>query len=254
MTYLRQHKKVVFSLIIVLILISSINHNLNDSFITNLLSLILLIGGGTIMLRFFKKSRHIQPTHENFEATMKPKMLAHYRKSGLSDDEISLFRETMADAKKQITTLEEYFTENPKLRAVNLNHDTLNISKALFANIVKEPQRLNEAGDFLYKHLPKLTEIAHQYRLISTHEVKTKDTYAVMDRSIEVMAMLSESIRRDYTQFVKKDLDRLQDEIDIEHQHLQSEKTVLKMQEQLNKVDADYQVARQKATHHEEEL
>ncbi|WP_125766563.1 5-bromo-4-chloroindolyl phosphate hydrolysis family protein [Lapidilactobacillus wuchangensis] len=184
---------------------------------------------------------------DSFDAPISKKMLTHYQQSGLSDAEIKVFRDTMADAKKEIVTLDTTMQQVPKLRAINLNHDTINLSKALFAALVKEPDRLQEAAPFLYKHLPTSVQIAKKYEEISHHELKTSDTYAVMDRSVEMLAALSEQIKHDYLDFVSEDVSDLKSTLDsVNEKHdqpdfsSQSDQTIAQMQAELNQIQHDY--------------
>ncbi|MFD1465232.1 5-bromo-4-chloroindolyl phosphate hydrolysis family protein [Lapidilactobacillus mulanensis] len=188
-----------------------------------------------------------KPVTETFETPVSNKMLNHYHQTGLSDTDINVFRDTMSDAKKQIVELETTMTAVPKLRAINLNHDTLEVAKAMFAALVKEPQRLQEAADFLYKHLPNSVQIAKKYQEINTHEVKTADTYAVLDRSVEVLATLSEQMKHDYTDFVAEDISDLSSTLDSVNkpaQHadfnIKNEQSVSQMQDQLSQIQKDY--------------
>lgn len=184
---------------------------------------------------------------ESFEQPASKKMLNHYYETGLSDTDIAVFRETMADAKQEIIDLETTMTAVPKLRAINLNHDTIETSKAMFAALVKEPQRLQEAADFIYKHLPTSVQIAKKYQEINAHEVKTSDTYAVLDRSVEALANLSEQIKKDYTAFVAEDISELSSTLDSVNRSQKqpdftgnSESSIAQMQDQLSQIQKDY--------------
>ncbi|GEL13035.1 hypothetical protein FC15_GL000579 [Lapidilactobacillus concavus DSM 17758] len=188
-----------------------------------------------------------RPATESFDAPINNKLLNHYHQAGLSDTDINVFRETMAEAKQEIIDLEKVMTAVPKLRAINLNHDTLEVAKAMFAALVKEPERLQEAADFLYKHLPNSLQIARKYQEINTHEVKTADTYAVLDRSVEVLATLSEQMKHDYTDFVAEDISDLSTTLDaVNHPdqradfNLKSEQSIAQMQDQLSQIQKDY--------------
>ena len=62
--------------------------------------------------------------------SLDPKMAEHYAASGLSDEEIKLFRKTMADLAEQIRTIEALTKEVPKLRALTLNTDLVDLLHA----------------------------------------------------------------------------------------------------------------------------
>lgn len=207
---------------------------------------ILIIAITVLAFRYFHQKKP-KKHHDDFGHPLSKKMLAHYRAAGLSDTEIDVFRKTMARTKLEILELETVMQSVPKLRAINLNHDTLNLAKALFAALVKEPQRLQEVGDFIYKHLPNSLQIAKKYREINQHEMKTNDTYAVLDRSVEMLASLSEQIKADYLDFVQEDVSDLASTLDAINNprnnpdfSAQNDQSIEQMQAQLNKVQQDY--------------
>ncbi|WP_125605333.1 5-bromo-4-chloroindolyl phosphate hydrolysis family protein [Lapidilactobacillus bayanensis] len=208
----------------------------------------------SFLLGGLKTTKNTQPHLDSFtkaagskEKEPSKKLLNHYYQVGLSDADINVFRETMADAKQQIVELQTTMTAVPKLRAINLNHDTLEVSKAMFAALVREPQRLQEAADFLYKHLPSSVQIAKKYQEINRHEIKTADTYAVLDRSVEVLANLSEQMKKDYTNFVADDISDLSSTLDSVNKPQKqpdfsgnSESSIAQMQDQLSQIQKDY--------------
>lgn len=204
---------------------------------------------GLALLLFNRRGRREKSRNQgdSFDTPISKQMLTHYQQAGLSDAEIKVFRDTMAEAKKEIVALETTMQEVPKLRAINLNHDTIDLSKALFAALVKEPDHLQEAAPFLYKHLPTSLQIAKKYQEISHHELKTSDTYAVLDRSVEMLAALSEQIKHDYLDFVSEDvtdlkstLDSVNDNHDQPDFSSQSDQTIAQMQAELNQIQHDY--------------
>ena len=149
---------------------------------------------------------------------------AHYSEFGMNDKEIVFFRETMADAKKQITTLDNNMQEVAKLKAINLRYDTLKASRAMFKEIVKEPNKLHRADRFLYNHLPNVVELTSKYIEINNHELKTKDTFDALNQCAAAIEEVSQLIVKDYADFVKDDLDDLDVEISIAQQNVDREK------------------------------
>lgn len=156
--------------------------------------------------------------------SMSSKMLKHYEKSGLSGDEIDLFRDTMRTTEKQIERLEQNLNSNPTLHALENKEQPVRVSKALFKEIVKEPQNLSKISDFLYKHLPTLLHLSDKYLEINQHEVKTEDAYTVLDQSLDVMRQLSQKIKQDYADFVADDLDDIDTTISIAKDQLDERK------------------------------
>ncbi|SJZ99415.1 5-bromo-4-chloroindolyl phosphate hydrolysis protein [Pilibacter termitis] len=139
----------------------------------------------------------------------------HYKQVGLSDNEIELFRETMANLQRDIKDWETAIHANSKLRAIDLRTDGLKAAKALFKELVQEPNRMNEASDFIYKHIPSIRELTAKYQEVASHEVKSSEVFATLQNSADIITKLSEEIARDYTKFVKNDLEDLEIELTV---------------------------------------
>ncbi|KRM23887.1 5-bromo-4-chloroindolyl phosphate hydrolysis family protein [Latilactobacillus graminis DSM 20719] len=181
-----------------------------DSFFWFVLSLLLGLIYVTIRFKRLKRQPHYQK-----DPHISPQMLKHYQDANMSDDEIDFFRQTMQQAETQIKILANNMQALPKLRAIDLNHDTTKVSQLLFRAIVKEPKRLHNAGDFLYRHLPSINELTSKYIEINHHEVKTADTYLVLDKSAAAIDALSQQIQQDYADFVAEDVADLDTEIAV---------------------------------------
>ncbi|MCD2255299.1 5-bromo-4-chloroindolyl phosphate hydrolysis family protein [Agrilactobacillus fermenti] len=170
------------------------------------------------------------------------RLMEHYKQAGLSDSDIVFFRQTMAEAEKTIRHLDKAINDTPKLKTIDLNLDIIKVSKSMFAAIVKEPQRMAEASDFLYKHLPTITKLSDKYIEISHHEIKTTDTWEVLAKSLDVIKNLGNQIRKDYTTFVADDLDDMDDEMSVAKDSLSDlQKDADKMDAAMQKINETYQ-------------
>ena len=96
----------------------------------------------------------------------------HYEKSGMTANEIS-FSTNNESNKNEINQLQMNMQQTAKLKAIDLRHDPVKAAKALFKELVKEPNRLHEASQFLYTHLPNLVDLTNKYNEINDHEIKT---------------------------------------------------------------------------------
>ncbi|WP_051999811.1 5-bromo-4-chloroindolyl phosphate hydrolysis family protein [Schleiferilactobacillus shenzhenensis] len=166
-----------------------------------------------IMAFLFRKKRRPEPPTNNTVPPLTNRMQAHYHKLGMADEDITFFRAQMAEAKEKIDHLQANVERSPKLKAVDLNYGMVRVSQAMFQAIVDDPLHLASAGDFLYRHLPSLVNLTDKYIEISHHEVKTKDTWTVLAKSIEVITQLSQTIQKDYTAFVHSDLSEMDAEM-----------------------------------------
>lgn len=162
---------------------------------------------GALLITWLVWQLFLTPRPKKKVKTIDAKMLKHYQKAGMSDDDIHFFRETMATAKKQIDQLARNMQQTTKLKAINLHFEPVKVSQASFKTIVAQPQKLHAASDFLYRHLPTMVDLTAKYNAISQHEVKDKDTYAVLDKSAEVITQLAQQFRTDYETLVADDLE-----------------------------------------------
>lgn len=196
-----------------------------SSFINTLLSAALFFAILFAAIRLIKLIIGKSKKTDNIPELTKEKE-AHYSDFGMNDKEIVFFRETMADARKQITTLDNNMQEVAKLKAINLRYDTVKASRAMFKEIVKEPNKLHRADRFLYNHLPNIVELTSKYIEINNHELKTKDTFDALNQCASAIEEVSQLIVKDYADFVKDDLDDLDIEISIAQQNINREKEI----------------------------
>lgn len=146
-----------------------------------------------------------------------------YKSKGLSDEDIKFFRETMNNSKIQILELEENINQVGKIRAITNRHDTLNLIKILFKDIVNEPDRLHEVDQFLYVHLPSLTELTNKYVQINQHKAKSKQTFEVLENSSKTIDEMCQQISDDYLHFRSKDIKDLANEVKLARKRLNRE-------------------------------
>lgn len=151
---------------------------------------------------------------------MSKKLAAHYEAAGLSDSEIDMFRETMATASKNIHHLENTVQNVLELQDIMAENDTMNIIHAYFKAIVDEPKRMTEAAPFLYEQLPNMADLTHKYAVINGHEVKTEDTYLVLSQAKDALRKLASTIKDEYTDFVRSDIDDLDTTVNLTKRQL----------------------------------
>lgn len=146
------------------------------------------------------------------KAYSKDKM-ADYHEAGLSNDDVNYFRDQMAPAREMIFELDETINETAKLRAINLRHKTVITCQDYFRSIVEEPNRIGEAGNFLYKLLPNLTDLVDKYNEINGHVAKNKQTYLILDKSAQMIELIAEEINEDYIKFHQATYNAMDEEI-----------------------------------------
>ena len=206
---MRKSNTIKFIICLTLVSIIFKSNDLNRPIIFSVILLILAF------LFFIKKStkRKVQKA-DKLPSLTKTKE-EHYSQLGMTDKEITFFRDTMYIVKKQIDQLQKNMTSSTKLRAIDLRNDTLRVSKALFKELVKEPKKLHLANHFLYTHLPNLVDLTNKYLEIDAHEIKNKQTYEKLEESTQIIDQVSKLIKKDYEQFVVDDLEDLDVEISV---------------------------------------
>src|SRR5699024_7776907 len=138
-----------------------------------------------------------------------------YLSKGLSNEDITFFRETMMTTRDQIYTLEKMMADSSKLKAIEKRNNTIEISKAMFNDIVKEPERLHEVNQLLYEHLPSLNDLVEKYTAIENHKAKSKATYDILNKSANTIDQLCDQVTKDYLKFKKTDVASLDTSIEI---------------------------------------
>ena len=180
---------------------------------------LMLVVGFWLIYRGFK-GRKVRPQKKEELPFLTKEKEDYYKKLGMSEREIELFRETMNISKQQVLSLQQNIQKNAKLKAIDLRHDMLKATKALFKELVKEPTRLPEASQFLYTHLPNIVDLTDNYVEINGHEVKSKEVYGKLEESAQIIDQLADLIVTDYQQFVSEDLDDMDVEISIAKKNL----------------------------------
>ncbi|MDT2815142.1 5-bromo-4-chloroindolyl phosphate hydrolysis family protein [Vagococcus carniphilus] len=235
---MKQNNSKLYKVLLVIIILIPLNifvgsnHYLLGKLIAGALSLSLVIA----VYWFIKAIASKNKKSDNNIPYLTKEKEEHYADFGMNDQEIAFFRDTMAQAKKNIATLEENMNQVAKLKAINLRYDTLKATKAMFKEIVKEPNKLHQSDQFLYNHLPNLVELTNKYVEINNHELKNKNTFEVLNQSAVAIEEVSQLIVNDYSDFVKDDLEDLDVEISIAKQNINREKELEEYKQQKEQI------------------
>lgn len=182
-----------------------------------------ILGGLGLYLTYLRKQKPVAKTKRTNLKPVSDERKELYQSKGLSNEDIDFFRETMNNTKDQILQLEENINRTGKLRAIANRHDTLNLVKILFKDIVNEPDRLHEVDQFLYVHLPSLTELTSKYVQINQHKAKNKQTFDALEKSAETIDEMCQQISKDYLQFRSRDINDLSHEVRLAKKRLNRE-------------------------------
>ncbi|EXJ22844.1 5-bromo-4-chloroindolyl phosphate hydrolysis protein [Alkalibacterium sp. AK22] len=179
------------------------------------LAMILSIGTGVFLLNSLGKRAKVKKASRRDMPRLSQEKEQFYSSKGLSKEDIQYFRETMHKAKEQVLTIDENMQQSGKLRAIENRNNTVALSKALFKDIAKEPQKLHEVDKFLYVHLPSLADLVVKYVEIENHKAKSKATYDILDKSAQTIDKMCGQIAEDYVRFKKDDIKDLDVEIEL---------------------------------------
>lgn len=174
----------------------------------------------TFLIGKLFKSNSRPFSKNSFARTSSKDKLQHYHEAGLSDEEISYLREQLAQAREHIISIEKRMNATAKLRAIDVRHNTIEISKQFFQDIVKEPKRFSEAGDVIYRILPSLNDLTEKYNEVSEHIAKNKQTYLILEKSAQTIEELAKRLTEDYIHFHKATYQDLDDEINLANRTL----------------------------------
>lgn len=149
--------------------------------------------------------------HDYKNEKKNPKLMQSYHESGLSDQDITVFRATMQVAKDQIKTWEKAVKQNADLQIIEKVTGGLKSAKQLFQLIVKQPKLALTSQDFLYKQLPTMVDLVAHYEQVKG--VDRLDQGLLTDNQ-KVIRSLSEKIAKTYATELSDDLENLKKEVE----------------------------------------
>jgi len=179
-----------------------------------LLSVILSLG---IAFFLFRQMNKMPKKNPNFKKVT-PEKERFYQSKGLSKEDIDFFRETMQQAKEQILSIESNMRKSSKLKAIEKRNNTVNLSKLLFKSITEHPDRLHQVDQFLYVHLPALSDLTKKFVEIKNHQAKSKATYDILQKSAVTIDDMCEQIATDYVKFKSEDLEDMDMKVELAKQ------------------------------------
>ena len=190
------------------------------------LALVLLLAA--VIGFFWLRTKRPSTDHSQDLPNLTKSKEEYYKKLGLMSQEIDFFRSTMNTTKNQIHQLQANVNRSTKLKMIDLRNDTLKVAKAIFKELVKEPQKLHLANHFLYTHLPNLVELTNKHIEIEAYEVKNKQIYEKLEENAQIIDQVSKLILKDYEELVADDLEDLDVEISIAKNSLNRDNGVKK--------------------------
>ncbi|WP_270231014.1 5-bromo-4-chloroindolyl phosphate hydrolysis family protein [Lactococcus formosensis] len=139
--------------------------------------------------------------------------IQRYQEAGLSESDIEIFRDTLADAKENIEKWETNTKKNDELEVVESVTGGLEASKLLFKHIVQTPTQLTKQNDFLYKDLPNMVKLTEKYLEMQKQSVKSEEVSRDMDETLLLIKTLAMNISKNYHEILMDDVNVIKHEV-----------------------------------------
>nr|UKS68926.1 5-bromo-4-chloroindolyl phosphate hydrolase [Lactococcus garvieae] len=139
--------------------------------------------------------------------------IQRYQEAGLSESDIEIFRDTLADAKENIEKWEANTKKNEELEVVESVTGGLESSKLLFKHIVQNPTQLTKQNDFLYKDLPNMVKLTEKYLEMQKQSVKSEEVSRDMDETLLLIKTLATNISKNYHEILMDDVNVIKHEV-----------------------------------------
>ncbi len=193
------------------------NHGVSGGrwgFVTTILGLIFvfLLIKLVFGIFFMSKNRREEGGYKDKTMNLKDN-IERYHEAGLSDNDIKIFRENLAEAKKNIETWENQLKKNDDLQVVESVTGGLEASKHTFKYIVQNPQELTKQNEFLYKDLPNMVKLTEKYIEMKKQAVKTEEIQRDLDETLLLIKTLSGNISKNYHEILMDDVNIIKHEV-----------------------------------------
>lgn len=139
--------------------------------------------------------------------------MERYHDAGLSDSDIKIFRENLAEAKTNIETWEKNMKRSDDLQVVESVTGGLEASKLTFKYIVQNPQELTKQNDFLYKNLPNMVKLTDKYLAMKKQSVQSEEISRDIDETLLLIKTLSTQISKKYHEILMDDVNIIKHEV-----------------------------------------
>ncbi|WP_338147170.1 MULTISPECIES: 5-bromo-4-chloroindolyl phosphate hydrolysis family protein [Lactococcus] len=139
--------------------------------------------------------------------------IQRYQEAGLSESDIEIFRDTLADAKENIEKWEANTKRSDELEVVDSVTGGIEASKLLFKYIVQNPTQLTKQNEFLYKDLPNMVKLTEKYIEMQKQSVKSQEIKRDMDETLLLIKTLSANISKNYHDILMDDVNVIKHEV-----------------------------------------
>lgn len=142
--------------------------------------------------------------------------IERYHEAGLSDSDIKIFRENLAEAKENIEVWEMSMKKDEDLQVVESVTGGLDASKQTFKYIVQHPQELTQQNEFLYKDLPNMVKLTEKFLEMKKQSVKTEEIRRDLDETLLLIKTLSAHISKNYHEILMDDVNVIKHQVSFD--------------------------------------
>ncbi len=139
--------------------------------------------------------------------------MERYHEAGLSDSDIKIFRENLAEAKSNIENWEKNTKKNDDLQVVESVTGGLEASKLTFKYIVQNPQELTKQNEFLYKDLPNMVKLTDKFLEMKKQSLHSDEISRDLDETLLLIKTLAERISKNYHEILMDDVNVIKHEV-----------------------------------------
>ena len=180
------------------------------------LILFFLVVKMIIGIFYMRKNRDEDRTAYKDKGMTTKDKLARYHEAGLSDSDIKIFRENLAEAKENIETWQANLRKEDDLQVVESVTGGLDAAKQTFKHIVQHPQELTKQNDFLYKHLPNMVKLTEKYVEMKKQTVRTEEMQRDLDETLLLVKTLSAKLSKKYHDILMDDVNVIKHQVDFD--------------------------------------
>lgn len=139
-----------------------------------------------------------------------------FKASNLSKDDMRYLLKVVNEVEEQLDEIVKVTSSNTNLKEIlhSNSSNKLNVINSTLESLLNEPERLNELGNFINVYIPNLLEIVETYNKVDSHFFKDEKGLEVLSESEATIIEICEKIEREYIDFRRKDIDKLQSHID----------------------------------------
>ncbi|AYG00172.1 5-bromo-4-chloroindolyl phosphate hydrolysis family protein [Lactococcus allomyrinae] len=180
------------------------------------LILFFLIVKMIIGIGFMRKNRREERGGYKDKSMSLKENMERYHEAGLSDSDIKILRENLAEAKANIETWETHQKKDDDLQVVESVTGGLDSSKQTFRYIVQNPQELTKQNEFLYKNLPNMVKLTEKFIEMKKQSVRTDDIKRDLDETLLLIKTLSGAISKNYHEILMDDVNVIKHQVNFD--------------------------------------